>query len=138
MPGDGYRLLAHSVDHRGPALAWELSEDERPGSFDVDEARRLGVPEGPAFGELQRGNAVDAAGWLRRRRRRAVLGPARRGRTLVFSGDTRPCAAVRRAALGADLLVHEASFTMDDLRARAGDAALDGGRGRRARARRAR
>ena len=36
-------------------VAWELSEDERPGQFDVDEARRLGVPEGPAFGELQRG-----------------------------------------------------------------------------------
>ena len=45
----------------------------------------------------------------------AVVGPARRGRTVVFSGDTRPCAAVRRAALGADLLVHEATFTMDDL-----------------------
>ena len=47
-----------------------------------------------------------------------VLGAARRGRTLVFSGDTRPCAAVRRAALGADLLVHEASFASED-RARA-------------------
>ena len=44
----------------------------------------------------------------------AVLGPARRGRTLVFSGDTRPCATVRRAALGADLLVHEASFSSED------------------------
>jgi ribonuclease Z len=114
VPGDGYRLLAHSVDHRGPALAWELCEDERPGSFDVDEARRLGVPDGPAFGDLQRGNAVTTADGSTVLPD-AVLGPARRGRTLVFSGDTRPCAAVRRAALGADLLVHEASFTVDDL-----------------------
>ena len=113
VPGDGYRLLAHAVDHRGPGVAWELSEDERPGQFDVDEARRLGVPEGPAFGELQRGGSVTAAdGSLVTPA--AVLGPARRGRTLVFSGDTRPCASVRRAALGADLLVHEASFVSDD------------------------
>ena len=95
-------------------MAWELSEDERPGQFDVDAARRLGVPEGPAFGELQRGSSVttpdgSVVG------PEAVLGPARRGRTLVFSGDTRPCAAVRRAALGADLLVHEASFASEDL-----------------------
>jgi ribonuclease Z len=113
VPGDGYRLLAHSVDHRGPALAWELCEDERPGAFDVDEARRLGVPEGPAFGELQRGTAVTSADGSVVTPA-AVLGPARRGRTLVFSGDTRPCAAVRRAALGADLLVHEATFTEED------------------------
>jgi ribonuclease Z len=113
VPGDGYRLLAHAVDHRGPALAWELCEDERPGAFDVDEARRLGVPEGPAFGELQRGHDVSAEDGSVVTPA-AVLGPARRGRTLVFSGDTRPCAAVRRAALGADLLVHEASFSSDD------------------------
>ena len=119
MLGDGYRLLAHAVDHRGPALAWELSEDERPGSFDVEEARRLGVPEGPAFGELQRGDSVTTR-MAATVTPAAVLGPARRGRTLVFSGDTRPCASVRRAALGADLLVHEASFTMDD-RARANE-----------------
>ena len=113
VPGDGYRLLAHSVDHRGPAVAWELSEDERPGQFDVGEARRLGVPEGPAFGELQRGGSVTAAdGTLITPG--AVVGPARRGRTIVFSGDTRPCAGVRRAALGADLLVHEASFVSED------------------------
>jgi ribonuclease Z len=113
VPGDGYRLLAHAVDHRGPGVAWELREDERPGQFDVEEARRLGVPEGPAFGELQRGNAVTAADGSVVQPG-AVVGPGRRGRTLVFSGDTRPCAAVRRAALGADLLVHEASFASED------------------------
>jgi ribonuclease Z len=113
VAGDGYRLVAHAVDHRGPGVAWELREDERPGQFDVGRARALGVPEGPAFGELQRGGSVTAGdGSLVTPD--AVVGPARRGRTLVFSGDTRPCTAVRRAALGADLLVHEASFVSED------------------------
>jgi ribonuclease Z len=114
VPGDGYRWIAHAVDHRGPALAWELCEDERPGSFDVGEARRLGVPEGPAFGELQRGNPVTTPDGSVVTPA-AVLGPVRQGRTVVFSGDTRPCTSVRRAALGADLLVHEASFSNEDL-----------------------
>ena len=117
VPGNGYRLIAHAVDHRGPGVAWELSEDERPGQFDVDAATRLGVRPGPAFGELQRGSSVTAADGSTVTPA-DVLGAARRGRTLVFSGDTRPCAAVRRAALGADLLVHEASFASED-RARA-------------------
>ncbi len=113
VPGDGFRLIAHSTDHRGPAVAWELCEDERPGQFDVEAARRLGVPEGPAFGELQRGGSVTTADGAVVAAA-SVVGAARRGRTLVFSGDTRPCAAVRRAALGADLLVHEASFATED------------------------
>ena len=81
MPGDGYRLIAHGVDHRGPAVAWELCEDERPGQFDVDEARRLGVPEGPAFGELQRGEQRRRAADGSVIEPGAVVGPARRGRT---------------------------------------------------------
>ena len=39
-----------------------------------------------------------------------VMGPARAGRKLAISGDTRPCAALIAAAQDADLLVHEATF----------------------------
>src|SRR5207244_3189768 len=38
------------------------------------------------------------------------VGPRRPGRLIVFTGDTRPCAAVVDAAQGADLLIHEATF----------------------------
>ena len=40
----------------------------------------------------------------------------RRGWRLAYSGDTRPCAALARAARGATLLIHEATFA-DDLAA---------------------
>jgi ribonuclease Z len=113
IPGDGYELVAHAAEHRVPAVAWALVEASRPGRFDVAAARARGVPEGPLFGRLQRGEDVTlpdgslvAAG--------EVVGPSRRGRRLVFSGDTRPCADVREAATGADLLVHEASFVSED------------------------
>jgi ribonuclease Z len=39
-----------------------------------------------------------------------VLGPARRGRTVVYSGDTAPSEVVRALSEGADVLVHEATF----------------------------
>ena len=47
-----------------------------------------------------------------------VVGPARRGRTVVLTGDTAPARSVVEAAAGADVLVHEATFLADE-RARA-------------------
>jgi ribonuclease Z len=40
----------------------------------------------------------------------ALVGAKRSGRTVVITGDTRPCAATIDASKGADLLVHEATF----------------------------
>jgi ribonuclease Z len=110
---DGYTVHAVGVDHRINALGYVLAEDSRPGRFHLAKARALGVPEGPSFGKLQRGEAVTLAdGTLVRPE--DVVGPSRPGRRLVLSGDTRPCASLIQAAKGADLLVHESTFSDDE------------------------
>jgi ribonuclease Z len=111
---DGYRIAAVPVSHRGPALGYVLFEDERPGEFDKDAALRLGLTEGPEFGRVQRGATIRGV------TPDQVLGPTRPGRKLVLSGDTRPCEALRIAAHGADVLVHEATFAEEE-RERAAD-----------------
>jgi ribonuclease Z len=116
---DGYRVEAFATDHGVPSLGYGIYEDLRPGRFDVDAARALGVPEGPLFGALQRGETVTLPGGELLAADR-VVGPNRAGRRLVFSGDTRPCAGVLEAAAGADLLVHEATF-LDEEAARAAE-----------------
>ncbi len=108
-----YRIRAVAVDHRTPALGWALEEPPRPGRFDVDRARALGVPEGPLFGRLQHGEPVTTPDG-RTVRPDEVVGPSRRGRKVVFSGDTRPCERLTEAARGADLLVHEATFSEEE------------------------
>ncbi len=110
---DGYTVEAVGVDHRINALAYVLAEQERPGRFQVEKARALGVPEGPSFGKLQKGEAV-TLGDGTVVRPEEVLGPGRAGRRLVISGDTRPCASLVRAAGQADLLIHEATFSDDE------------------------
>lgn len=106
---DGYRIEAFSTRHTRESLGLALIEDDRPGRFDVERARALGVPEGPSFGALHRGEAVrlDSGRVIEPD---AVVGPPRRGRRLVYSADTRPCEATIQIAHGADLLVHEATF----------------------------
>jgi len=110
---DGYDLVALEADHRTPALGYALVEHQRRGRFHPERVRELGVPEGPLWGRLHRGETVDLPDG-RRVGPADLVGPARPGRTVVLSGDTRPCPAVAEAARGADLLVHEATFAADE------------------------
>ena len=106
---DGYGIHVFATEHGGGSIGYALVEDERYGRFDPEKARALGIPEGPLWGKLQRGEDVALADG-RRLTADGVVGPRRPGRKVVITGDTRPCASVVDAAAGADLLVHEATF----------------------------
>jgi ribonuclease Z len=109
---DGYSIAAFAVEHRVSAYGYALIEEERPGRFDEARARELGVTPGPDFGRLQEGKAVSGgAGEVLPEQ---VLGEARRGRKVVLAGDTMPCEMTAVVAHGADLLVHEATFSMEE------------------------
>lgn len=117
--GDGYVVEAVATDHGVPSLGWMLDEADRPGRFDVDAARALGVEPGRDFGALQRGEDVTLADG-RLVRSNEVVGESRSGRRIVYSGDTRPCDGIYDVAREASLLVHEATFLHEDV-ARARD-----------------
>ncbi|MBX7098639.1 MAG: ribonuclease Z [Myxococcaceae bacterium] len=108
-----YQVRAVRVDHRVAALGYCIEEPMRPGRFDLEKAKSLGVPPGPDFGRLQRGEAVTLPGGTVVQPGE-VLGTSRPGRKIVISGDTRPCAQLIEAAKGCDLLVHEATFSDDE------------------------
>ena len=105
-----YQIVPFKVDHGAPAQGYAFVENLRPGRFDVEAARALGVPEGPLFGALQRGETVEPAGGGTVRPEQ-VLGDARAGRKVVITGDTRPARTVLEIANHADVLVHEATFS---------------------------
>lgn len=108
-----YVIAAYAVSHPGGANGYVLREDDRPGRFFPERAQALGVPEGPLFGKLQRGETVELEDG-RQVHPQQVMGPSRRGRRVVYSGDTRPCDATVEAARGCDLLIHEATFSEEE------------------------
>ena len=117
-PGDGlaesdYRIEAFEVQHGTSAVGWALLEEDRLGRFDVDKARAMGVPEGPLFGRLHRGEDVEVDGEIIRAA--DLVGEARPGRTVVYTGDTRPCRQTVARAHRADVLVHEATFGHEEV-----------------------
>lgn len=107
---DEYDIRIFETRHRAETVGFALVEHDRLGRFDPERARELGVPEGPLWGKLHQGETVTTPDG------RAVsptdlVGPPRPGRTVVYSGDTRPHPPVILAAQGADLLIHEATFS---------------------------
>ena len=107
-----YVVYARPIDHRIFALGYRVEERPRPGRFDLELARALGVPEGPMFGRLQAGNDVELPDGSVAHPS-DVLGPARPGKVIAYCTDTRPCAAAIELARDADLLIHEATYTED-------------------------
>jgi ribonuclease Z len=112
MAFDGYRVESALLDHRIDCYGFCVIEDDRRGTFDVDRARALGVPEGPLFAALHRGEDVTLDDG-RVVRSEDVVGPTRRGRRIAYCTDTRPCAASVALARNADVLVHESTYAAD-------------------------
>jgi ribonuclease Z len=111
---DGYEVRAFEASHRNArANGYALVEAERPGRFDLEAAAAAGVPEGPAYAALQRGETVEGeAGPVAPDQ---VMGPSRSGRTIVITGDSAPSPATVSAAADADLLIHDASFAVEEV-----------------------
>ncbi len=104
-----YEIQAFTTEHGGVSIGYALKEHERRGRFDVEKAKAAGIPEGPLWGKLSKGETIELAdgGKLKAD---GFVGPSRAGRLVVFTGDTRPSASTVDAAKGADLLIHEATF----------------------------
>ncbi|MDB5081970.1 MAG: RNAse [Chloroflexi bacterium] len=107
--------------HRIPSYGYAVTEKPQPGHFDVEAAQKLGVPAGPLYGRLKRGESitlpdgtlVDGA---------TLVGPPIKGRKVVYCCDTVYCENSVQLARDADVLIHEATYAGDDL-----DLAVRGG-----------
>jgi ribonuclease Z len=106
-----YTIEAAWANHVVPSLTYAFEEKPRPGRFHPQRAKTLKVPEGPLWSRLQQGHEVKLRGG-RIVKPDEVVGPARGGRKIVYTGDTRPFKDLTKLAADADLLVHDA--TLDD------------------------
>jgi ribonuclease Z len=110
----GYSIVPYPADHKDKvALGFALVEEIRLGRFNPEKARELGIPEGPAWGRIHKGQSVTLDDG-RVIEPSELVGPSRAGRRVVFTGDTRPAASTIEISTGADLLIHEATFSDEE------------------------
>jgi len=103
-----FMVTSFSVTHNIPALGFVFEENERPGRFDRSKAISLGLRPGPEFTRLQKGETVDGV------TPKDVIGPVRKGRRIVYSGDTVKCDRITEMAKDAEVLIHEATYLSKD------------------------
>ncbi|NLJ81141.1 MAG: ribonuclease Z [Firmicutes bacterium] len=104
-----WRIKVGLLDHGLVSYGYRLEEPHRPGRLQAEKLERLGIPAGPLYGRLKRGETVvlESGEILEGK---DFVGPIQPGRSVVILGDTRYSPASAQLAKGADLLVHEATF----------------------------
>lgn len=108
---DDYRVSCCEALHSVPSYAFCLEEFDRPGVFDIKEAKRLGIPEGEMYSKLQHGHDVTYKD--EKIKSSQVVGRPRRGRKIGISGDTRPTEKLAKFFRGCDVLVFESTYSKD-------------------------
>ena len=103
-----YCIKTCFADHSILAFSYLIEEYNRPGIFDVEKARKCGIPEGQLYCLLQHGIDIEYNG--RKLFAKNFTGPSRPGRKIGISGDTRPSKKLQQFFTGCDVLVFESTF----------------------------
>ncbi len=110
LDDDDITVRCTTLIHRVPAYAYRVDQKPRAGRFAVEQARALGIPPGPIYAELKAGREVvlDDGRIINGA---SLCGPERPGCSVVYCTDTVFSEAAVELAQGADLLIHESTFS---------------------------
>ncbi|MCL1464062.1 ribonuclease Z [Argonema galeatum] len=101
------------LKHRVTAFGYRVVEKDRPGRFNVEKAAQLGIPSGPIYGKLKRGDQVTLPDG-RQINGADLCEPTEIGRKIAYCTDTVYCDGAVELAQDADVLIHEATFAHQD------------------------
>jgi ribonuclease Z len=107
--GKDFYIRAFPLEHTKTCVGYTLEELDRPGEFNPDKARELGVPVGPLWAQLQQGFEVQAQDGTTVKPEQ-VLGAKRSGRKFSFVTDTLYKPTIAPEVKGSDLLICEGMF----------------------------
>ena len=105
-----YIVRYTEVNHNIKAYAYSIEEKKDRSHFLIDKARRLNIPPGPIYRILKNGKTVELTNG-RIFQGKDFVREIRKGRKIVFGGDTTYCKNLLHLAKGADLLIHEITFS---------------------------
>ncbi|MDR2468406.1 MAG: ribonuclease Z [Spirochaetaceae bacterium] len=106
---EDFHIRAFRLRHTKTCYGYTLEEHTRPGEFYPDNAKSLGIPMGPLWGQLQRGQPVTLEDG-RQITPDDVMGPVRTGRKFSFVTDSLYFPEIAEEVKNSDLLVCEGMF----------------------------
>ncbi len=113
---NGYRIRAFRVNHNIVCYGYTV-EIRRAGRFQVEAAQTNGIPQ-KFWSRLQKGETICGEDGTRYTPQ-MVLGPERKGIKVTYCTDTRPTAAIAKAAQESDLFICEGMYAEKEKLAKA-------------------
>ncbi len=108
-----FKVSCQLLKHRVPAYGYRIEEKDRAGRFNVEKAIALGIPSGPIYGQLKRGETVTLPNG-KRIRGTDLCEPDEPGRKMAYCTDTVFCESAITLAQDVDVVIHEATFAHQD------------------------
>jgi len=111
-----YSIYVCKASHSIPAFSYRFEEKDKPGRFNLEKAKDLGIPEGHLWNKLQNGEEIEIDGKIIRSDQ--VLGEKRPGKKIGISGDTMPTKELEKFFDSCDYLVFDSTF-LDEIKEKA-------------------
>jgi ribonuclease Z len=113
-----FLIHATKANHSITAFSYLFEEKDKPGRFNVEKAKELGIPEGELWNKLQ--NGEDITNNEKIIKPEQVLGKKRPGKKIGISGDTMPTKELEEFFRECDYLVFDSTF-LDEEKQKAQD-----------------
>ena len=113
-----FLIHATKANHSITAFSYLFEEKDKPGRFNVEKAKELGIPEGELWNKLQ--NGLDVINNNKIIKPEQVLGKKRLGKKIGISGDTMPTKELEEFFKECDYLVFDSTF-LDEEKQKAQD-----------------
>jgi len=113
-----FLIHAAKANHSITAFSYLFEEKDKPGRFNVEKAKELGIPEGELWNKLQ--NGIDVINNEKIIKPEQVLGKKRPGKKIGISGDTMPTKELEEFFNECDYLVFDSTF-LDEEKQKAQD-----------------
>ena len=118
LENEKFSIYACKANHSVTTFSYLFEEKDKPGRFNVEKAKELGIPEGELWNKLQNGNKIIIN--EKTIKPEQVLGEKRSGIKIGISGDTMPTNELEKFFEGCDYLVFDATF-LDEEKQKARD-----------------
>ena len=118
IDNEKFSIYTCKANHSVIAYSYLFKEKDKPGRFNVDKAKELGIPEGVLWNKLQNGTEINNNGDIIKPEQ--VLGEKRPGMKVGISGDTMPTKELEEFFKDCDYLVFDSTF-LEEQKQRAQD-----------------
>lgn len=115
---ENMKVATFELSHRVASYAYGFTERKVDAALDVDKLAQKGVPRGPLWGQLKQGFDVEFEGVQLKNHEYLIF--KNKPRKVVIAGDNDRPDLLMDACAGAQVLVHEATYT-EEMAQKAGD-----------------